>query len=258
MFNLFKSKHNKPSANWRFIQTDIHSHILPGIDDGAQTLDDSIALIKTMQEHGYKKMVATPHVSEDIYPNTSEIILAQRDIVRQKLNELNINIKIDAAAEYMIDQTFVQLTEKALLLPIHDNHVLVEMSYLVESPYLDIALFTLQTHGYKPILAHPERYNFYHNNLDRYEELRDKGCLFQLNIIALSGYYGKGVKKTAEYLLNKGMYEYCGSDIHHLRHTHALNSVLSSKSIAQLQEYHFHNKKLELTDQSSKVALFAE
>lgn len=255
MFNFFRSK-NKISSNWRFIQTDIHSHILPGIDDGAQTMDDSIALIRTMYSHGYKKMIATPHVSEDIYPNTRETILAKRDMVRQKLAELSIHIKIDAAAEYMIDETFVKLAENEELLTIHDNCVLVEMSYLVESPYLDIALFTMQTHGYQPILAHPERYNFYHNNFDRYDELRDKGCLFQLNAIAFSGYYGKGVKKTAEYLLNNGMYEYCGSDIHHLRHVNALNSVLDSKVISQLQEYHFINKKLELPEQHSE-AVFA-
>ncbi|MDE1191417.1 MAG: histidinol phosphatase [Arachidicoccus sp.] len=256
MFNFLKKKADKIS-NWDFIQTDIHSHIIPGIDDGAETIEDSIKLIKEMYHHGYKKMIATPHISEDIYPNSKETIFAKRDQLREKLAKLGINIKIDAAAEYMIDGNFVNLAKEEQLLPLFDNYVLVEMSYLVESPYLDIAIFALQTHGYKPILAHPERYSFYHNNLDKYNELKNKGCLFQLNTIAFSGYYGKSVKKTAEYLLGKNMYEFCGSDIHHLKHVNALHSVLSSKHTKQLEEYHFRNNEIDLAEQFDSSSVLA-
>ncbi|HEY0298157.1 MAG TPA: CpsB/CapC family capsule biosynthesis tyrosine phosphatase [Arachidicoccus sp.] len=254
MFGFLRNKNNNPANNWKFVQTDIHSHILPGIDDGAKTIHDSIGLIKNMYNHGFRKMVATPHISEDIYPNAKETILERRDLVREKVAALKIDMKIDAAAEYMIDERFVSLAESEEgLLTIHGNHVLVEMSYLLESPFLHTALFTMQTRGYQPILAHPERYNFYHNDLEKYDELKEKGCLFQLNTIAFSGYYGKNVKKTAEYLFNKNMYDYCGSDIHHLRHIQALNSVLKSKIFNQLQEYPFLNNSVAMEEVFSEV-----
>lgn len=242
MFSLFKKNPKSPSADWSFVNADMHSHILPGIDDGAQTIEDSLNLIEVMYHHGYRKMIATPHSSEDIYPNSNETIIRQRDAVRLAVQEKGIDMEIEAAAEYMIDERFVKMVESGdQVLTIHEQKVLVEMSYLLESPYLHNGLFALQTHGYQPILAHPERYNFYHNHLEKYDELKEKGCLFQLNLIAFSGYYGKNVKKTASYLFEKGMYDYCGSDIHHLRHTSALNSVLDSSILKELRAYPFVN-----------------
>lgn len=247
MFNFLKKamRSDTATSSWDFVGTDMHSHILPGIDDGAQTMADSLELIESMYQHGYRKMVATPHSSEDIYPNSHATILEKRDEVRKVLAEKGIAMEIEAAAEYMIDERFVNMVERGeKMLAIHDNRVLVEMSYLLESPYLHNGLFALQTHGYQPILAHPERYNFYHNHLDKYDELKEKGCLFQLNLIAFSGYYGKNVKKVATYLFQKGMYDYCGSDIHHPRHTHALHSVMDASVFKDLQAYPFVNKRI--------------
>lgn len=249
MFNLFKKSGVSATKNrdWGFVKTDIHSHILPGIDDGAQTLEESLALVDSMYRHGYRKMIATPHSSEDIYPNDTMTILERRDLLRKAVQEKGIDMQIDAAAEYMIDERFVKMVESGdPMLTIHDNRVLVEMSYLLESPYLHNGLFALQTHGYQPILAHPERYNFYHNTLDKYDELKEKGCLFQLNLIAFSGYYGKHVKKVATYLFEKGMYDYAGSDIHHTRHTNALHSVLQSRVMPELTDYPFVNGTLSI------------
>ncbi|SDZ86088.1 Tyrosine-protein phosphatase YwqE [Arachidicoccus rhizosphaerae] len=249
MFNLFKksSVAASKSRDWGFVQTDIHSHILPGIDDGAQNIEDSLKLVESMYKHGYRKMVATPHSSEDIYPNDTATILARRDLLREAVLKEGIDMQIEAAAEYMIDERFVKMVESGeQMLTIHENRVLVEMSYLLESPYLHNGLFALQTHGYQPILAHPERYNFYHNSLEKYDELKEKGCLFQLNLIAFSGYYGKHVKKVASYLFEKGMYDYVGSDIHHIRHTNALHSVLQSKIMSELIEYPFINGNISL------------
>ena len=247
MFKLFKKSNATAikDKTWGFVQTDIHRHILPGIDDGAQTLEDSLNLVESMYRHGYRKMIATPHSSEDIYPNDTKTILERRDRLREAVAQKGIAMTIEAAAEYMIDERFVRMVESGdQMLTIHDNRVLVEMSYLLESPYLHNGLFALQTHGYQPILAHPERYNFYHNTLDKYDELKDKGCLFQLNLIAFSGYYGKHVKKAATYLFEKGMYDYVGSDIHHVKHTHALHSVLESRILSQLESYPFVNARL--------------
>ena len=249
MFNLFKKSGASPakSRDWGFVKTDIHSHILPGIDDGAQTLEEALALVESMYRHGYRKMVATPHSSEDIYPNDNKTILERRDLLREAVLQKGIDMQIDAAAEYMIDERFVKMVEGGeTMLTVHDNRVLVEMSYLLESPYLHNGLFALQTHGYQPILAHPERYNFYHNALDKYDELKEKGCLFQLNLIAFSGYYGKHVRKVAAYLFEKGMYDYVGSDIHHIRHTNALHSVLQSRILPELAAYPFVNGSLSV------------
>jgi len=249
MFNLFKKSGVSATKNrdWGFVKTDIHSHILPGIDDGAQTIEDSLTLVDSMYSNGYRRMVATPHSSEDIYPNDTKTILERRDLLRRAVAQKGIDMQIDAAAEYMIDERFVNMVESGeTILTIHDNRVLVEMSYLLESPYLHNGLFALQTHGYQPILAHPERYNFYHNTLDKYDELKEKGCLFQLNLIAFSGYYGKHVKKVAAYLFERGMYDYVGSDIHHTRHTSALHSVLQSRIMPELIDYPFINGTLSL------------
>lgn len=249
MFKLFKRSGGAATKtrDWEFVKTDIHSHILPGIDDGAQCLEDSLTLVDSMYRHGYRKMIATPHSSEDIYPNDTKTIMDARDILRRAVEQKGIDMQIEAAAEYMIDERFVRMVESGdKILTIHDNRVLVEMSYLLESPYLHNGLFALQTHGYQPILAHPERYNFYHNSLDKYDELKEMGCLFQLNLIAFSGYYGKHVKKIASYLFEKGMYDYVGSDIHHTRHTNALHSVLESRILSELADYPFINGTLSI------------
>lgn len=247
MFSFFKKKQEyvSPQKDWSFISTDIHSHVMYGIDDGAKTVEDTINLVKAMYNQGFRKMVVTPHVSQDIYPNTKEKILEKLAEVRKIIAEQEMDMEIDAAAEYMIDEQFIKLTESdEKLLTLYDNKVLVEMSFMYETPYLYNALFTMQTRGYQPVLAHPERYNFYHHQLEKYDELKQKGCLFQLNTIAFSGYYGEGIKRTAEYLFEKKMYDYCGSDVHHLKHTDALNSVLSNPVMEQLSAYPFKNKEI--------------
>jgi len=248
MFSFWKPKKVSPAGNWGFLHTDIHSHILPGIDDGAASLQDSLNLIGAMQGQGFSKMVATPHISEDIYPNSRGTILRQRDALRGALKNQGIHFPVEAAAEYMIDASFLSLVSAAERLLTLDggngNKVLVEMSYLSESPYLAQALFALQTQAYQPVLAHPERYNFYHDRLEKYDELLEKGCLFQLNTISLSGYYGKHVQKTAVYLLRKKMYHYCGSDIHHLRHTRVLSNMLHDPVLNELESYGFKNREL--------------
>lgn len=237
MFSLFKSKLKSSSDSGRYPGTDMHSHILPGIDDGAATVEDSLQLVEAMRQMGCQKMIATPHISEDMYPNTPECILAKRDELRETLDKKNIPMQIEAAAEYMIDEQFLKLVEKENLLTIDgDKQVLVEMSYLSESPYLFAAVFKLQTHGYQPVLAHPERYQFYFDKPEAFDELLSKGCIFQLNALSLSGYYGKMVQKTAAHLIRKGHYSYIGSDVHHLRHTNQLNKILGESAYAKLDK----------------------
>ena len=210
--------------------TDIHSHVLPGIDDGAKTMDDSIDLIKKFKDLGIHKIITTPHVMEGVWSNSSDEILSKLEEVKNRLQQEGItNFSIEAAAEYMLDENFIVLLEKKDLLPIKENKILVEMSYLNPPTNLFVVLFAMQIAGYKPILAHPERYNFYHMDRTKYADLKHAGALFQLNLLALTKYYGVNIQKTALYLLENNMYDCVGTDAHHLRHLESMNFTLSKK-----------------------------
>ena len=223
---------------------DIHSHLLPGIDDGAKDIDDSISLITKMHSYGIKNFITTPHVLGDVYPNSSKIIKDKLQLVREALEENNLNdITINAAAEYMLDEQFSTLLEANDILTLKDNYILVEMSYF-NAPYnLYEILFEIQLKGYKPVLAHPERYNFYHNEFENFYKLKKAGCLFQLNLLSLTEQYGKNVQKTAQKLIKENLYDFVGTDTHHHNHLNLLQKIGSSKikkSIIHLIE---NNKK---------------
>lgn len=205
---------------------DIHSHLLPGIDDGAKNVEDSIALIEKMSSFGIKNFITTPHVLGEVYPNSSETILTKLEEVRAALKKNEIlDISINAAAEYMMDEQFSDRLAANDILTLKDEYILVEMSYFNAPLNLFDILFDIQLKGYKPILAHPERYNFYHSDINSYYKLKKAGCLFQLNILSLTDHYGKGVKKTSERLLQAGMYDFIGSDTHHENHLRLLEST---------------------------------
>lgn len=243
MLNIFKKKNNH--TDFSFLATDIHSHMIFGVDDGAKTIEDSLELINNMKSIGFSKIITSPHVHSDFYPNTRDSILHPYDKIVKTLKEQNIDIEFRTGAEYMINDGFMELlNNNENFLTIYNQYILIEMSYLAESPYIFDAIFQLQGKGYTPILAHPERYNFYHHDYEKYKDLKDRGCLFQLNTIALTGYYGNGVKKIADKLLHDGMYDYCGSDMHHMRHFNALKSLLSTKTIHTLKEYPFKNTEI--------------
>lgn len=234
------------NADWSFLKTDMHSHMIPGIDDGAPTVEDSIAMIREFQALGFQNIVTTPHIKSDYYPNDSTIIMNGLNDLRRALTANNINFTVRAAAEYYVDDRFMEMMEAGPLLTINNNEVLIEFSFVFEPMRLKDILFKIQTKGYKPIIAHPERYNFYHQKPGIYRELKDRGCLLQLNAIALTGYYGRAVKEVAERLLKEKLYDYCGSDMHHLRHAESMQKLKLSKSFAQLYHYPFLNSKIEM------------
>lgn len=215
---------------------DIHSHLLPGIDDGAKTFEDTLSLIKSLQSFGITQIITTPHIIQHVWNNTTEIITNTKNETQTKLNAENINIPFKAAAEYLMDDQFEVLVKNKDLLTLKDNYVLVEMSYINAPIQLYNILFDLQVAGYIPVLAHPERYLFYHNNFNEYSKLKKAGCLFQLNLLATTGYYGKGVTKIAEELLKKGMYDYVGSDVHHKNHIASFEKRIEIKDVTPLNE----------------------
>lgn len=201
---------------------DIHSHLLPGIDDGATSLVDTTTLIEGMQQIGITKFITTPHVMGEVWRNSRTQIEEKCDDTILQLTIPTIKDRFKAAAEYMIDEEFRALFKSESILTLKDNYVLVEMSYLNPPIQLHLILNELQTAGYQPILAHPERYNFYHNYFKEYKRLKEIGCLFQLNILSTVGYYGLGVSKTSELLIENGLIDFVGTDVHHQKHLDCL------------------------------------
>jgi len=214
--------------------TDIHNHILPGIDDGAATIDDSILLLEKFKNLGITKFIATPHIMNDFYPNTSETIKEALDKLKDKIDKTDSlkNTEIRFAAEYMMDQSFLDLLHEHKLLTLKDNMVLVEISYFQAPINLSEILFKLQTSGYRPVLAHPERYAFYHSkDLSKYKNLKERGCLFQLNALSLTQHYGGDMQKIAYKLLEAGMIDFIGTDTHRVQHLEKLsNTVIPRKN----------------------------
>jgi protein-tyrosine phosphatase len=220
-----------------WLGADMHSHLLPGIDDGSPDVATSIQLIEGLMALGYKKFIATPHVLWDLYPNTPDTITKALGDLRAGLTERGLDVEIGAAAEYYIDDHFQQeLKNKAPLLPIKDNLVLVEFSMLTAPLELQEVLFEMQLQNYQPIIAHPERYIYLQQKKSFYDDLRDAGCLFQLNLLALTGYYGREVKGLAEYLLKKGFYSYAGTDLHGQKHLSQLPYLGQSSLYAELRD----------------------
>ncbi len=224
---------------------DIHSHLLPGIDDGSPDLDTSIELIQKMSSYGIKNFVTTPHILGEMYPNTPEIIKEKLQLVQEELKKRNItDINIDAAAEYMLDEQFSIILEEGELLTIKGNLVLVEMSYFSPPINLFEILFQLQLKGYKPILAHPERYNSYHTDFRMYQKLKNAGCLFQLNLLSLTEHYGKYVQKTTDRLLKENMYDFVGTDTHHINHLKLLEKIGTKQNLKFIHNLFLNNQRL--------------
>ncbi|HQF49023.1 MAG TPA: histidinol phosphatase, partial [Flavobacterium alvei] len=184
MFTIFQSKPIlKDIIPDNYI--DIHSHILPGIDDGAKTLGDSLQLIQALQGFGASKLITTPHVIQHFWENSSQNIKEKEAETNLELKKNNLSIPFRAAAEYMMDENFVKLFQSEKLLTLKSNYVLVEMSYINPPIQLYSILFDLQVAGYIPVLAHPERYNFFHKNFEEYNKLINAGCLLQLNLLSV-------------------------------------------------------------------------
>jgi protein-tyrosine phosphatase len=243
---LFFNKKNISLTNFfKNDFVDMHSHVLPGIDDGAKDLDASIALIEKMSSYGIKNLITTPHILGDVYPNTSAIIKSKLQAVKDELLARNItDITINAAAEYMMDTQFSEMIKKnEELLTLKDNLVLVEMSYFSAPINLYDLLFQLQLKGYKPVLAHPERYSFYHIDFKSYYKLKQAGCLFQLNLLSLTAHYGKGVQKTAEKILKENLYDFVGTDTHHQSHLELLSKIGTKKTLKKIKHLLNNNKK---------------
>ncbi|MCO5279285.1 MAG: hypothetical protein M9911_14980 [Saprospiraceae bacterium] len=220
MFNIFK-KQQHYDLSW--LRVDMHSHILPGIDDGSPDTESSIRYIRGLKELGYDSLFMTPHILPGVHPNDPNTITQSFHKLKEALPEdLTKWMQLGTAAEFMIDLEFDtnRPINQVCLLP--DNMILIEMSYLAASPNIDNVIYELQIKGYQPILAHPERYPYYYQDKSHIEQFKDQGCLLQCNLLSFTGYYGKSVQKMAYDIASKGLIDYVGTDLHHDRHLSAL------------------------------------
>ncbi len=217
-----------------FLEVDMHNHLLPGIDDGSKSTSQSIRLIDGLQHMGLNNFICTPHIMEGVHPNNKSTINRAFEELQSAVKKENKNIQIQAAAEHMIDDGIHKMITDDSLCVMPGGYVLIEMSYLSESRSLFHTIQQIRNLGYKPILAHPERYNYYHMDFNMYKQIKDAGCLLQLNLLSISRYYGESVKAIALTLIKSGMYDFVGTDLHHERHLAAMEQVVAKYPVRDL------------------------
>ena len=242
MFSFFNKNKSNEAAGYFPVSTDIHSHILPGIDDGSPDIDTSIALITGLMKLGLIKSIATPHIIGDMYPNNQETISSSLHLLKSELKERNIDFEVEAAAEYMLDGYFFELLQKkTTLLTVKDKLILTEFPYATMPDYVEKMSFAILTEGYVPILAHPERYGYAHGNSKLYHRWIELGFQLQVNLLSLTGYYGKEVARSAQYIVKNRLATYVATDLHHERHLDALASPTNRQLFHKLLSHQAWN-----------------
>lgn len=237
--NLFKKKEPQqelpPVDIANIIKADMHSHLLPGIDDGAQSLDDSLAMIKGLKEIGFSQLLCTPHVMHDFYKNSTETILKGLGQLREELIKKDINIAIEAAAEYYFDEELAKrIKSKDILTFGKENYLLFEFSYFNEHQGVFEGVTDMIQAGYSPVLAHPERYPYFVMDPEKYDKLRDLGLKFQVNLLSFTGHYGESALHGANYLIDNDFVDFIGTDIHREAHLLGLRKALKSPRLHEL------------------------
>lgn len=207
---------NKPQKSFANLLVDVHSHLLPGIDDGAKSMEDSIAMIRMLIDMGYQKLIITPHVMAHRYPNSTQHIQQVFHTLQTEVMKQQLPISLEISAEYYLDETLFERIENGDLLPFSGNHILFECSFRNEPLSLFDLVFQLKAAGYQPVIAHYERYVYYHNRNEIAQELKSMGCLIQVNLLSFSGYYGKLIQRHSEELLANNLVDVVGTDCHRL------------------------------------------
>jgi tyrosine-protein phosphatase YwqE len=243
--NEVGSLHN-PVGDFSFLGCDMHSHLVPEIDDGSQSLEDSLALIRKYKEAGYQKLITTPHIHSAFFDNNVQKISTHFTLLKHYIAHHRIGIELETAAEYFLDAYFQShILPAGGLLTFGNNYLLVETSMAGWPHNFQELIFLIQSKGYTPVLAHPERY-LYETGTALYEQLKARGVLLQMNLLSVIGYYGRGVKEQAEQLLQAGLYDFCGSDVHHIHHMEILFKLKNDfpEKMHQLAQYGFKNRLL--------------
>jgi protein-tyrosine phosphatase len=241
MFSFFSKKDSSKDA-FSFLGTDMHSHLLPGIDDGSDSLLTSLTLIDGLKHLGFSKLIITPHIYEAFYKNSKQTI---EPAYKEVKTAFYASVELEYSAEYFADEFFERKVKDNDLLPFSKNHILIETSFVAYTQRIEHIVFKLKTQGYQPILAHPERYLHLKDSFETFKRLKEFGCLFQLNTISLGGYYGRASEEMAFDLMEAGFADYLGTDMHHARHLDFLKVMANKKRLMQkLREYDWKNKLL--------------
>ncbi|WP_255478578.1 tyrosine-protein phosphatase [Rufibacter sp. XAAS-G3-1] len=207
----------------------MHSHLLPGLDDGAVTLEESMQLLEALQALGFRKLCMTPHIMGDFYKNTPETIRAKLQEVQGAATARGFEMELSCAAEYYLDEWFfskVENGEELLTFGGERKFLLMETSYMNEPAHLRQVIFATQAAGYTPVLAHPERYTYFYGRVEALMSLRETGVLFQVNANSLAGYYSKQAKEVARQLIKRKAVEFLGTDTHSMKHIAVLEKVV--------------------------------
>jgi protein-tyrosine phosphatase len=240
--NLFAPKTPTEPFHFGSLVADMHSHLLPGIDDGSSDMDQTIGMILKMKELGYKKLVFTPHVMMHYYPNEPEIILQKLEAVKAECQKLGIEIELLAAAEYYFDETFFERVKSKSLLTFGDNYVLFEFPFTNMPLQVETLFFELRNQNYRPVLAHFERYLYYFDKPEIAREYRDRGVNIQVNLLSLVGHYGPQVAKQAKYLVDHQLVDFVGTDCHRIEHLQILERNATNPYFAKLRELRLLNQ----------------
>jgi protein-tyrosine phosphatase len=228
-----------------FWRVDMHSHLIPGIDDGVKDPEQAVACLKQLSSWGIQKVITTPHVSRDWYPTESATLRAGQASLQALAAENNLPLQIEVAAEYLLDEFFPELLATDDLLTFGSSrYLLFEVGWAAAPRQLDDLLFRIQTRGYTPVLAHPERYSFYYEDQTTLTNLREKGCLFQLNWASLTGRYGERAQAQARFLLKKGLVDFIGSDMHRPADFTSLASLFTTSDYELLRKQPLLNESL--------------
>lgn len=231
IFNSLFKRQRQPL----FFATDIHCHILPGIDDGAPDADYGAELVMRMSAWGLSGIIATPHVVGEVYENTPESISAALTRLQESMHAKGIPTTVQSAAEHRLDDLFSRNIIADTLISHPGKHVLIENSFMQEARDIDSIVIRLTNRGYIPIMAHPERFVYYHSaNLKRYFELHRLGVRFQVNLLSIAGRYGSEPRHVAERLIEAGIVDFFGTDVHRHEHCDAIEAFLSSRNYDKL------------------------
>ncbi|NID12781.1 tyrosine-protein phosphatase [Fibrivirga algicola] len=233
--NRLKTAISTPSPVQAGYVVDMHSHLLPDVDDGIRSTEEALTCLRQFASWGIQHIVTTPHISQDVYPNTSDLLRTVADELRTQLEAENLPITFHVAAEYMVDELFVKRMQADDLLSFGaERYVLIETGWASLPMQLSTWLFQMQVHGYKPILAHPERYSYFRGKLESLAELREQGCLLQLNLMSLAGRYGQEARRMAHALIQLGLVDFVSSDLHSPRDLPMLKKAMQTTDYQKL------------------------
>ena len=231
MFNFFKKKKDLKL----FYSTDIHNHILPGVDHGAQSIENGIELLQAQMKMGISRFILTPHITKSTFENSPDTIIPAFNTFKEAVEKAGIDVELAISAEYRLDELSLEQIFKGKVIPMSNEHILIENAYQQERIDLDKILFDIQLKNLTPIMAHPERFPYYAQKKERFTQLHNAGALFQVNIMSFTGYFGRTAKHSAEWLLENNLIDFLGSDIHNLQNADIIKEFIQSKDYKKIE-----------------------